>query len=210
MSDGRIIQAKKFYYNYLIPFYIARHSLITPDFTNELADLSVGDAWAPSLERAGGGHSVVVVRSPEMRSVVNIMRDSGELVLDNITEEYAMSMHGHMLDFKKRGCFIRLARQRRRGQPVPEHGYEPAEISNARYGAEYVIGLFLWCGRLAFARKIVELMPLSIIGPMFDLIRRGWKAVSKPTKRRGLAELKVSITPLTNRWNEVTSGWDED
>ena len=62
-KDKRHLMLKKFYYNYLIPFFISRNSMITPDFTSELADISIGDAWSPKLEKKGHGYSVVISRS---------------------------------------------------------------------------------------------------------------------------------------------------
>ena len=40
MSDGKILKAEKFYYNYLIPFYRTKGSLLSIDFCNELTDIS--------------------------------------------------------------------------------------------------------------------------------------------------------------------------
>ncbi len=53
-ESGRLIRSNKFYYNYLIPFFITRNSLQNMDFANEFCDLSVGDAWSPRFEKAGG------------------------------------------------------------------------------------------------------------------------------------------------------------
>ena len=39
------------------------------------------------------------------------------------------------------------------------------------------------------ARFMVGWIPSWIIGPIFDVARRSWKAVSKPSKRRGLRDL---------------------
>ena len=47
-KNNRILSLKKFYYNYLIPFFISKNCLITPDFTGELSDVSIGDAWSPN------------------------------------------------------------------------------------------------------------------------------------------------------------------
>ena len=53
LSDGRVLQMPKFHANYLIPFHITDHSLLSHDLTNELTDVSGGDAWAPVYEHAG-------------------------------------------------------------------------------------------------------------------------------------------------------------
>ncbi|HNY42824.1 MAG TPA: Coenzyme F420 hydrogenase/dehydrogenase, beta subunit C-terminal domain, partial [Bryobacteraceae bacterium] len=138
-SSGAVFRAEKFYYNYLIPFYISLGCQLTPDFTNELADLSVGDAWSPKFEKMRGGHSVIAARSQLSVDVLNSLSDRGEIEIEPIAEPAALAMHGHMLDFKKRGSFIRIDRRRRYGIPVPEFGYRPAEIPLARRIVETVI-----------------------------------------------------------------------
>jgi coenzyme F420 hydrogenase subunit beta len=203
LRDGRVFRAEKFYYNYLIPFYISRYCCLTPDFTNELADLSVGDAWSPAFEREGGGHSVVLARSTFAVELLDELVSSGEVILDPVTRAQALAMHGHMLDFKKRGAFLRLEAQARRGLPVPEYGYRPEAIPPARRAVEGVIGaIFAVCGKPA-VRRIVETVPVRVLGPLFNTLRKSWKAVSKPPKRKGLAELGFFIHPNESRWREI-------
>ncbi len=202
-GDGRVLAAHKFYYNYLIPFYVSRHCQLTPDFTNEATDLSVGDAWSPELEAAGGGHSVVVARSPAAGELLAELAAAGRLVLEPVTEARATAMHGHMLDFKKRGAFLRIEAQRRRGLPVPEFGYRPAAIGRERRLVEGVIRAVLAIGRRRWARRAVQALPLGLVGPAFDALRKGWKRASKPSKRKGLAELDFVVTASPERWAEV-------
>ncbi|MGH7321698.1 MAG: Coenzyme F420 hydrogenase/dehydrogenase, beta subunit C-terminal domain [Candidatus Rokuibacteriota bacterium] len=206
--DGQVFRAPKFHYNYLIPFYIARNCEITPDFTNETTDLSVGDAWSPRFERLGGGHSVVLVRSQRAEDAVDELRHSGDLTLEATDPGEALAMHGHMLDFKKRGTFIRLDRQARRGQPVPEFGYRPAEIPVGRRLVEGVLAAVFAVGRRPWARWLVSQLPLTLVGPIFDGLRRSWKGLSKPTKRRGLSEARFVLTPTGSRWAELSRAPD--
>ena len=60
LKNGRILEADKFHYNYLIPFYVTSSSLQAVDFTNELTDISVGDAWSPKYEKERKGFSVIL------------------------------------------------------------------------------------------------------------------------------------------------------
>ena len=200
LADGRCFEAPKFYYNYLTPFYLARNTLITPDFTNELADVSVGDAWSRELEAASGGHSVVIARSEAGRLLIEEMRRAGLVKLEQIPAERAIAMHAHMIDFKKRGAFLRLERERRRGRPVPVYGYRPAAIPAGRRIAERFIAGFLWIAR---RRTLLHLLPPGLLGPSFAVIRRIWKAVSKPVKRRGLSATEFVIEPNPERWREI-------
>ncbi len=120
-----MLRAEKFYYNYLIPFYITRSTLLSVDFTNELTDISVGDAWHPDYEKLGQGFSVVVARTEKGENLLREMQAVGVFALEETTVERALSMHGHMIDFKKRGAFIRMGWRRTLGQRVPEYGYRP-------------------------------------------------------------------------------------
>jgi len=192
--NGRKIQAKKFYYNYLIPFYITKSTLYSPDFSNELADLSVGDAWSPEYEQKGGGFSVVVARSPAATEIMGEMRAKGLLELEKLPLMKALEMHGHMLDFKKRGSYIRMSLRIAMGGKVPDYGLRPINIPLSRYLVEFIIsGVILAC-QTRMARFAVERIPLAIIGPLFDGFRKSWKWLSKPTKRRALYDLEFEPT----------------
>ena len=189
LQDGRVLKAKKFYYNYLIPFFITQGSLQAVDFTNELTDISVGDAWHPRYEVRGEGFSVVVARSERADALLLRMAAEGLLVLDETGGDDAMAMHGHMLDFKKRGAFIRNDWRQLIGMRAPDYGYRPLHIPLSRKLVElFIVFLFAAC-RTRVARRVVQWLPLSLIGPLFDVLRRSWKTASKPVKRKGLANV---------------------
>lgn len=204
-EDNQVFRAKKFYYNYLIPFYISRNCQITPDFTNELTDLSVGDAWSPQFEASGGGHSIIVARTEQATNLLEEMQDLQLLTLADINLDQALGMHGHMIDFKKRGTFIRLQWQQQQGKPIPTFGYQPAAISLMRYLVEVVISGSFALGQLSLARWLVTKLPLSLVGPAFNELRKTWKSLSKPTKRKGLAETHFLITEESKRMAEIQS-----
>lgn len=207
LHDGREFRAAKFYYNYLIPFYITRATLYAVDFTNELTDISVGDAWHPRYESQGGGHSVVVARTEAGQRVVDAMSAAGMIRLTPTTRAETLAMHGHMLDFKKRGAFIRMQWRAWLGAPVPDYGYRPASIPLGRYGVELIISTLFAVGRMAWARRVVEQIPLKILGPLFNTLRLRWKALSRPTKRRGLADVRFVTTSTAPSDNPATVSW---
>jgi coenzyme F420 hydrogenase subunit beta len=191
--SGRVVRAAKFHYNYLIPFYITRSTLYSTDLTNELTDISVGDAWHPRYEAKGEGFSVVVARTTVGQEILERMLDEGRVELEGLGVDEALSMHGHMLDFKKRGSFIRMGWRAALGKPVPDYGYYPAVISPLREGVELVIsGLFVVCGT-RIARRLIEFIPLRVLGPVFNALRQTWKSISKPTKRRGLGHVRFEV-----------------
>tara|TARA_Y100001970_G_scaffold294299_1_gene450053 strand:+ start:8271 stop:9623 length:1353 start_codon:yes stop_codon:yes gene_type:complete len=192
-EDGRVFKAEKFYYNYLTPFFITKASLLACDFTNELTDISVGDAWSPIYEKQRKGFSVVLSRTERGDKILKMMLESGYISLEGISLNDALGMHGHMLDFKKRGSFIRMEFKKLFGKKVPEYGYRPLSISLSRKFVEVIVsGIFLVASK-RFSRKVSEFIPISILGPTFNFFRIYWKKMSKPTKRKGLLESQFII-----------------
>lgn len=191
--SDRILRTEKFYYNYLIPFFVTHGTLLSVDFTNELTDISVGDAWHPRLETRGGGFSVVLARSARGEELLHAMQTAGEVALAAISTEEALSMHGHMLDFKKRGSFIRMQWRHMMGRAVPEYGYAPVSMPASRYVVELVISSIFAVGRMSLARRVLERLPIALIGPLFNTARKRWKQLSKPVKRKGLATTQYCL-----------------
>jgi coenzyme F420 hydrogenase subunit beta len=98
-----------------------------------------------------------------------------------------------MLDFKKRGAFIRLNWRRKMGLRVPAYGYRPIDVPASRKLVEVVISALFLLGRTPLARWLVERIPLNLLGPAFDLLRKAWKGISKPAKRQGLSQTTYEV-----------------
>ncbi len=190
-AAGRVLTSKKIYYNFLIPFFVTQNSLQSMDFTNEFCDLSVGDAWSPRFEALGGGHSVITTRTQVMEAVINEMCHDKLLLAEPVDAAESLAMHGHMLDFKKRGSYIRNRLRRALGRAAPDYGLRPDPLPKARWAVEFVVSFLFLVGGTRVARKILEWLPESIIGPLFNRLRLLWKGWSKPVKRKGLGTLTM-------------------
>ena len=190
-ASGREIRSKKVYYNFLIPFYVTQTSLQSMDFANEFTDLSVGDAWSPRFESLGQGFSVVASRTPAMSAVLTEMADAGKLVLEEADPLEASAMHGHMIDFKKRGGYLRNRWREATFRKAPDTGLEPEPIDLPRLLVELVISSIFTICRTPPARWIMEHIPEKILGPLFNNLRLIWKNASKPAKRKGLRDLSM-------------------
>lgn len=193
LEDGRVFKAEKFYYNYLTPFFITKSSLLACDFTNELTDISVGDAWSPIYENQGKGFSVVLARTKKGKRLLEKMCLEEKITLEEIEISKAMNMHGHMLDFKKRGSFIRIELQKLLGKKIPLYGYKPSDITALRRLVELIVSFIFFTASRRLSRTISEFIPIKILGPTFNFFRIYWKKVSKPTKRKGLMEIEYNI-----------------
>jgi len=193
MNDGSILKAEKFYYNYLIPFYITKSSLLSVDFSNELTDISVGDAWNPKYENLGEGYSVIIARSQKGLNLLKEMKEQEIIKLDKIDLQEAINMHGHMIDFKKRGSFIRFKFRKIFGKNIPDFGYIPEKITIIRIFVELIVSVLFFISSLKVIRSLIVFIPIKIIGPFFNFLRIKWKSISKSTKRKGLDNYKVIL-----------------
>lgn len=191
MASGKMFRSSKVYYNYLTPFFVTQNSLQNMDFSNEFCDLAVGDAWSPVFEKKGGGYSVFATRSESMEAVIEEMIRMGKLVAQEEDPVKASEMHGHMLDFKKRGGYIRNRIRQRFGLQAPDFGVRPDPLPWSRYVVEIFIVAIFYSAGTRLGRYFMLLIPEKIIGPLFNRVRLIWKAVSKPTKRKGLSNLTM-------------------
>lgn len=145
------MKSKKVYYNFLIPFFVTQASLQSLDFANEFTDLSVEDAWSPKFESTGGGFSVIASRTQKMSEILRQMESAGYLALTQIDPLEASAMHGHMIDFKKRGGFLRNQWRRIFGFAAPDYGLDPQPLPFSRVATRgrYFKYIFLCTGTLS-------------------------------------------------------------
>ncbi|MBN1918650.1 MAG: Coenzyme F420 hydrogenase/dehydrogenase, beta subunit C-terminal domain [Verrucomicrobia bacterium] len=194
LDDGRVFEMPKFYANYLIPFYILPRCLTCTDLAAEFADISGGDAWAPVYEERGKGYSLIVARSDKGQRLIETLLEQKRLEAEPITEGEAMDAHAHMLDFKKRGAFIRLWRRRRHGKAAPEYRYNlagPLPLQRAAF--ESVLRFIFWACSFEAARYLVSQMPVGLTGRLFERARRLWKRATRSTKRKGFHGLEFYV-----------------
>lgn len=203
-ASGREVRSKKVYYNFLIPFFVTQTSLQSMDFANEFTDLSVGDAWSPKFEALGAGFSVIAARNPRMAQVMRDMQARGLIDLTPVDPVEASAMHGHMIDFKKRGGYLRNRWRRMTGRAAPDYGLRPEPIGFSRVVVEIVISTIFAVAGTKLARKIVEWIPESLLGPLFNNLRLFWKSASKPAKRKGLSNLRMLPTQQTKSSNPTS------
>ncbi|MCF7844220.1 MAG: Coenzyme F420 hydrogenase/dehydrogenase, beta subunit C-terminal domain [Kiritimatiellales bacterium] len=186
LKNGKVISMPKFHANYLIPFHITKSSLISHDLTNELTDLSGGDAWAPVYEERGKGFSLLITRTALGDELIKEMANQGKLELKDITEGEAIQMQSHGLDFKKRGSFLRIQNMKRCGKRVPEINLSMPPVTFKRRVFEHLLDSIFWVCSKSPSRFLADITPNWILGPMFQSARKLWKASTKSIKRSRL------------------------
>lgn len=194
LHDGRCLELDKFYANYMTLFYSMERSLLCVDLSNELADISFGDAWATRYEARKEGFSLVAVRTGRGEEVFRRCINAGVVGCEASGWEDAVAMHSHGLYNKKVAVWSRIRLRRYMGRPVPEYGYEAVCTLRQR-----VMGLFIafvfWGGRTSIARGIVQVLPLELTGRVFLWIRKRWRNATRPRR-------KAQVHDYTVHWKD--------
>ncbi len=196
LRTGRVIEMPKFHANYLIPFHIMKRCLLCADLSNEFADISGGDAWAPVYEQRGKGFSMMLARTAAGEELADEMIRQGKLSVTPVTADEAVAMHSHGLDLKKRGVFLRIGRRLTERRAAPEYGFRLAsEVALSRRVMEMVMGLIFRFCWTRLGRGLIQLVPDRLIGVLFKTARTRWKSATKATKRTGLGSVELAADP---------------
>ena len=114
------------------------------DVVGETADISLGDAWVEPHSSDGRGTNVVVVRSKELREMIERARADGRLALEPVDAEFVVRTQAAGLRHRRDGLAYRLTW--RRGI-VPRKRVQPsAELPLRR---KLVYRLRFWIARMS-------------------------------------------------------------
>jgi coenzyme F420-reducing hydrogenase beta subunit len=83
------------------------------DVVAETADISFGDAWVEPYSSDGRGTNVVIVRTPEMKRLIEAARADGWLQLEPVGPEFVVETQAAGLRHRREGLAYRLSRRRR-------------------------------------------------------------------------------------------------
>ena len=175
-KQGKEYRLPKFHWNYLIPSYIQERCLYCTDLTNELADISVGDGWSKERLEENKGTSIVIARDDESDKILR----KANLDLEKISAKEAKAMHSHGFDIKKRGSVQRIRFREKSGKRVPLYCQEAKEKADMDTSMkEWLIYRYLMLARTRFARKLMRLVPLSVLGKTIDRVRIIYKKTTR-------------------------------
>lgn len=71
------------------------------DVFGEVADVSLMDAWLPRYMGDPKGHSLVVIRSPEIQSAYGAMAENGQVAMESIAADEVAASQSTVLEKKK-------------------------------------------------------------------------------------------------------------
>lgn len=186
-ENNKKIKLNKFYYNFLLPFYCSHESLLSVDFTNEDADISVGDAWSPKYENTNSkGMSLIWSKNLYGDKLLKNFFLKNKLYIKKISYEEAIKMHAHMLDFKKRGSQYRKKIYKFFNIQTPNNLIRKVDYKPSRYLIEAAILFTIFILRSKIGKIVLIIISPKILGPLFQKLRLLWKFITKKTKREGL------------------------
>jgi len=137
-----------------------------PDQTNELADISVGDAWLPELGHERNGESVVVARTKKGEEILNLASSAGVISLKPVECERVKCSQADPLKFKKDDFGTRLAMIASAGMKTP--GFN-LKRNSPRSLSSFVRNFFAFFNIKASRNAILKSLLTYVPFPVFRL-----------------------------------------
>lgn len=147
-------------------FFTPKRCIMCPDETNELADISLGDAWLPELKRKGYGESIVVARTNKGEELLNLAYSAGVILLRPICCAKVKRSQADPLRFKKEDLGTRLAMLESGGTKIPD--FSP-KMKPSRSLSSFARNLFVVLNIQASQNKILESLLIHVPLPLFRL-----------------------------------------
>ena len=191
LRDGRRIELEKFYANYMNLFYVVQRTLFCVDLSNELADISVGDAWAPRYEHRHEGFSLVIGRTEVGKSFLSRCGHAAVIELLPTNRTDAIEMHSHGLFNKKKAVWSRIDLRKKLGKAIPQYGYRP-KLSISIKIIGLCISVFYMIAQVPIARRLVKKIPLKLTGHAFADVRKRWRTWTRRKRGVSLASYEIS------------------
>jgi len=155
------------YWNLFAPFFFTPvRCLMCPDHFNELADMSVGDAWLQELRNSSTAESIVVSRTEIAEKTLVDMRTRGLLTLKLLSQEKVKASQAFSLNFKKENLPGRLSFFRALGKSTPTMD---CTVQNSSKLLGLISGFLSYLSFRVSSSKHLSLLLLYVPLPIFRL-----------------------------------------
>jgi coenzyme F420 hydrogenase subunit beta len=151
---------EKFYYNLFNLLYVPERCLLCVDLMNELADISVGDAWIKGIDKKGW--STVIARTEKGKALFKEAINHNYLGYKKVSREDLLQSHSHLIGYKKRKVFVRLNLSKTK----PIYDLEAPNMGVH----EYISGFLFFCLVKIlsddYVKRVICILPLKLLGMM--------------------------------------------
>ena len=160
------------YWNIFSPFFFTPlRCLMCSDLFNELADVSVGDAWLPEFKHENPGESVIVSRTKIGEEILASMERGSKLSLIKVHSSKVKQSQAFSLNFKKENLSRRLMLLTMFGKRTPKiNSVQSSSFFWGFLGAFLAYLSFLFSSKRSF-RKFLFYVPLPVFRLYFGLFK---------------------------------------
>lgn len=144
--------------------------IMCPDQSNELADISLGDAWLPELKKNTLGESVIITRTKKAEEILHLMESSGIISVKSISPSKVIESQAFSLNFKKENLAGRLTFLRLVGKKIPKINPKPQSSSISPLGA-ILPYMSAFASSNKHIRFVLRYVPLPIFRLYFGLFK---------------------------------------
>jgi len=147
-------------------FFTPMRCIMCPDHTNELADISLGDAWLPELKHERFGESIIMARTKAAEKLLTLASSAGAIYIRPVGPEKVKQSQAEPLKFKKDDLGARLTTLRSVGKEIPI--FSPAPNSSASFVA-LLRTFFAYFNIQASSNKHLKSLLINVPFPLFRL-----------------------------------------
>nr|MDO8081414.1 Coenzyme F420 hydrogenase/dehydrogenase, beta subunit C-terminal domain [Candidatus Freyarchaeota archaeon] len=132
------------------------------DHTNELADISFGDAWLKELKEDKIGTSLVIPRTEIGNKLLQEAANEKIINLSKISREKMINSQSHSFYFKKRGIFARIKLLKTFGFKLPNTNMTSAKVNILDLVGATIPYLSIFSSSNTFSLNLLKHVPLSL------------------------------------------------
>lgn len=107
-------------------FFKSKFSDFTDNAFNELADITLGDAWLPEYSKDPKGNNILVIRNPKLSEIIKKASKEDRIKLDELSEEQIIASQG-MVQHIITELPYRLYKNRRFNKFTPSKRVQPSK-----------------------------------------------------------------------------------
>jgi coenzyme F420-reducing hydrogenase beta subunit len=115
-----------FFAHWPLGFFKAKFSDFTDNAFNELADVTLGDAWLPEYMEDGLGTNMLIVRNKKIDAIIRAAAKSRKIWVQSVTEETIISSQKGLIHHTVDELPYRLYKSSRFGRWVPRKRTSPS------------------------------------------------------------------------------------
>jgi coenzyme F420 hydrogenase subunit beta len=116
-----------------LSFFTPIRCTFCADVTNELSDISAGDAWLPELKGERTGMSMIVTRTKIGEEFLHHAESKEKVKIVNVDSSKVKQAQAGSLNFKKKTLAARISLAKHFGQKLPDVNPKPSASKVIRY-----------------------------------------------------------------------------